>query len=86
MAVWSSRIVAPHGSPSGVVVTRAILSHAKLLARLPHQHVGASRSFASILSPGFMSFTVSLFGLVLVRTAVGVTDGDSPGILVDGVT
>jgi hypothetical protein len=33
-----------------------------------------------------MSFTVSLFGLVLVRTAVGVTDGDSPGILVDGVT
>src|SRR5437879_4126071 len=28
MAVWSSLIVAPHGSPSGVAATRAILAHA----------------------------------------------------------
>src|SRR5947208_3520659 len=27
MAVWSSLIVAPHGSPSGVAATRAILAH-----------------------------------------------------------
>ena len=63
-AAWSSAIVAPHGSPSRAVATPAILSHAALRsdprgARATPQHFGASRSLASILSPGLMSCSVS---------------------------
>src|SRR5947209_1487387 len=92
MAAWCSMIVAPHGSPSGVAATRAILSHAKLLARrsLVQPFISrhsALRRFSKLrldLVAGLHVLQRLFVGLELVGAAVLLTDGHPTGALVDG--
>src|SRR5437588_4521922 len=99
MAACCSMIVAPHGSPSGVAATRAILSHAKLLARrslvqpfvivirrsiIRHSALRRLSKLRLDLVARHHVLQRLFVGLELVGAAVLLTDGHPTGALVDG--